>query len=175
MTADRITRLKTIRLLLLDVDGVMTDGSITYDGTGDEIKTFNSRDGFGLKLLMNAGIGAGIVTGRSSPALLHRCKNLKIDLLFDGVTEKAPVLEKIMERTGLPPAQMAFMGDDLIDLPLMRRTGFSIAVADAHEIVREHADMVTVCNGGRGAVREVCEAILKAQGLWEDIIRKYNG
>jgi len=168
-----LEKLKHIQLLLLDVDGVLTDGSIIYNDDGSETKIFNARDGFGLKLVMSAGIKVGIVTGRSSQALRHRCDNLGIDLLFDGVGDKALMLEEIVAQTGIDTEQTAFVGDDLPDLPIMKNAGLSIAVADAHEIVRQKADWTTLAQGGQGAVREVCEALLTARGVWEEITARF--
>lgn len=168
-----LEKLKHIQLLLLDVDGVLTDGSIIYNDAGSETKIFNARDGFGLKLVMQAGIKVGIVTGRSSNALRHRCDNLGIRYIFDGLANKAIILEKISAQTGVGPDNAAFVGDDLPDLPIMKRAGLSIAVADAHEIVRQKADWTTRARGGHGAVREVCEALLKAQGLWDELVERY--
>ena len=170
MTLDK---LKRIKLLLLDVDGVLTDGKIVYDDTGAEIKAFNAKDGLGIKMFMGAGIEVGIVTGRASRALLHRCDNLGISLIFDQVRDKTGVLEVISKEKGVGAEHIAFVGDDLVDIPLMKRVGLSVAVADAHETVLEHADMVTSAQGGAGAVREVCEAILKAQGLWEKVLERF--
>ena len=170
MTLDK---LKRIKLLLLDVDGVLTDGNIVYNDTGAEIKAFNAKDGLGIKMLMGAGIEVGIVTGRASRALLHRCDNLGISLIFDQVRDKTGVLEVISKEKGVEAEHIAFVGDDLVDIPLMKRVGLSVAVADAHETVLEHADMVTSAQGGDGAVREVCEAILKAQGLWEKVLERF--
>ena len=167
-----LEKLKKIQLLLLDVDGVLTDGSLIYHDDGSETKIFNARDGLGLKLVMKAGIKVCIVTGRSSKALYHRCDNLGIRYIFDGVRDKAMMLEKIVAQTGVGAPNTAFVGDDLPDLPLMRRAGLSIAVADAHEIVRENADWTTLAPGGRGAVRQVCEALLTARGLWEELVTK---
>ncbi len=166
-------RLKNIKLLLLDVDGVLTDGGIVFSDNGWETKIFNVKDGLGIKLLMSAGIHLGIITGRRSDALSKRCEELGIDLIYDGVTNKAEVLNRILERTGFPVEEVACIGDDLPDLALMKRTGLSIAVADAHATLRENADMITSAKGGRGAVREVCEAILKAKGLWESILERF--
>jgi len=168
-----LEKLRHIRLLLLDVDGVLTDGSIIYNDDGSETKVFNAKDGLGLKLAMSAGIKVGIVTMRSSQVLRHRCANLGIDLLFDGVEDKAQMLDKIVAQTGLAAEHTAFMGDDLPDLPIMKHAGLSIAVADAHEIVRQKADWTTRARGGRGAVREVCEAVLAAKGLWDEIVERY--
>ncbi len=167
------TPLDRIKLLLLDVDGILTDGQIIYSDTGDQIKRFHSRDGLGLRLLMDAGIGVGIVTGRKSLALVHRCRNLGIDLVFDGIRDKAAALTRIATQTGIHPDHMAFAGDDLLDLPAMTRVGFSITVPDAPEEVKCRAHYVTSARGGQGAVREICEAILKAQGRWETIINTY--
>lgn len=165
-------KLKNIRILLLDVDGVLTDGKIIYNDQGIEIKEFNVKDGLGIRMLMLAGITVGIVTGRSCPALLHRLNNLGIDLVLDGVKNKADVLEKILNGRSATANQIAFMGDDLPDLSLMKRVGLSIAVADAHPLVRAEARMITASPGGSGAVREVCDAILTAQGLWENILER---
>jgi len=169
-----VNKLKRTKLLLLDVDGVLTDGSIIYNDNGTETKIFNVKDGLGIRLLMEAGIKVGIVTGRTSKALYHRCTNLGISLVFDGIHEKTSVLELILKKTGLLSEEIAFVGDDLIDLPLLRRVGLSIAVADAHETVIEHADMITSAKGGAGTVREICEAILKAQGLWNKILENFQ-
>lgn len=166
-------KLKHIKMLLLDVDGVLTDGSIIYDDRGAEIKEFNVKDGLGIRMLMSAGIRVGIVTGRGCPALQHRCRNLGIDLVLDGVKDKAAVLDGIVRDHGAAAAEIAFMGDDLPDLPLMRRVGLSIAVADAHPQVTDQADMVTVAKGGKGAVREICDAVLKARGLWEKSLGRF--
>jgi 3-deoxy-D-manno-octulosonate 8-phosphate phosphatase (KDO 8-P phosphatase) len=168
-----LDKLKRIKLLLLDVDGVLTDGSIIYDDTGVETKVFNVKDGLGIKMLMGTGIQIGIVTARTSKALVHRCDYLGISLVFAGVHDKSGVLEDISKRTGIPAEEIAFVGDDLVDLQLMRKVGLSVAVADAHETLLENADMVTTARGGAGAVREVCEAILKAQGLWEKTLERF--
>ena len=166
-------KLKDIQLLLLDVDGVLTDGSIIYDDEASEIKVFNVKDGFGLKLVMSAGIKVGLVTGRTSKALYRRCRDLGIRYIYDGVQQKAELLDKIVAETGVGADNAAFIGDDLPDLPLMRRIGLSIAVADAHELVRHYSDWVTAAPGGRGAVREVCDAMLKARGDWEKLMEQF--
>lgn len=167
-------KLKDIKLLILDVDGVLTDGGIIYDDDGNETKIFNVKDGLGIKLLMDAGIHLCIVTGRRSNALLIRCKDLGIDHVYDGVRNKVEVLDAILARTGLSATEVAFIGDDLPDLSLMKKVGFSIAVADADKTILEHADMVTSAKGGHGAVREACEAILRARGLWETILERFT-
>ena len=167
-------KLKRIKLLLLDVDGVLTDGHIIYNDNGSETKEFHAKDGLGLKLLMDAGIQVGIVTGRTSEAMVHRCKNLGITLIFDQVRDKAKALEHVMDQTKMLADEIAFIGDDLPDLPIMRRVGLPIAVRDAHEIVLGSSEIVTSAKGGAGAVREICEAILKAKGLWEKTINQYS-
>jgi 3-deoxy-D-manno-octulosonate 8-phosphate phosphatase (KDO 8-P phosphatase) len=166
-------KLKQIQLLLLDVDGVLTDGGIIYDDHNVEIKIFNAKDGLGLRLLMDAGVQVGIVTGRAAPALRHRCENLGIKLIFDGVTDKGAVVGAIEKQTGVTPDRMLFMGDDLPDLPLMKKVGVSASVADANPFVQAHAHIVTRAPGGRGAVREICEAILNARGVWDGLCRSY--
>lgn len=168
-----IDKLKRVKLLLLDVDGVLTDGSIIYNDNAEETKVFNVKDGLGIRLLIEAGIDVCVVTGRTSKALLHRCKNLGISYIFDGVSDKASVMDSVITQTGVLPEEIAFIGDDLPDLSLMKLVGLSIAVADAHEKLLEKADMVTSAKGGFGSVREICETILKAQGLWENIIRRF--
>jgi len=167
-------KLEQIRLLLLDVDGVLTDGSIVYSDGGTETKIFNVRDGLGIRLLLRSGISVGVVTGRRSTALRERCRNLGIDLVFDDVGDKAGRLEEITRQSGIDPGEMAFVGDDLPDLKIMRRVGLPIAVADAHAVVREIAALITTATGGAGAVREVCEAILKARGEWDKIIKDFG-
>lgn len=162
-----VNKLRQVELMLLDVDGVLTDGTIIYSDDGIETKVFHVRDGLGIRLLMNAGVQVGIVTGRAGRALKHRCENLGIHLVFDGVRDKAAVLPSISRETGIAPENTAFVGDDFPDIPLLKRVGVAIAVNDAHELVRGQADMVTEEKGGKGAVREICEAILKAKGLWD--------
>jgi 3-deoxy-D-manno-octulosonate 8-phosphate phosphatase (KDO 8-P phosphatase) len=166
-------KLNNIKLLLLDVDGVLTDGSIIYDDSGSQIKVFDVKDGMGIRLLMLSGIQVGIATGRRSKALLHRCENLGISLILDGLSTKAEVLNVVYRQTGIPAYETAYAGDDLMDLPLMKQSGVSFAVADAHELVRRHADIVTRLPGGKGAVREICETILKAKNLWESVIIRF--
>lgn len=151
----------------------MTDGRITYGAEDQEIKDFHVRDGLGIRLAMRSGINVGVVTGRRSQALMHRCRDLGIDLIYAGVTDKAALLDPIVTQAAVPAENIAFAGDDLVDLPLMRKVGFSIAVADAHEIVKAHADLITTAPGGAGAVREICEALLKSQDRWESILNEF--
>lgn len=167
-------RLKRIQLVLLDVDGVLTGGEIIYGDSGEQIKIFNVKDGLGIRLLKDAGIEVGIVTGRKGEALQHRCDNLGIDLVFDGVREKDRALDVISDRTGIPPEAIAFVGDDLPDLPIMKKVGLAVAVGDAHEAVQKQAHITTRACGGKGAVRELSEAILKAQGSWESLMERFQ-
>jgi 3-deoxy-D-manno-octulosonate 8-phosphate phosphatase (KDO 8-P phosphatase) len=164
------TRLTQISLLLLDVDGVLTTGQVIYDDAGQETKVFDVRDGLGIRLLKEAGIQVGIITGRRSMALVHRCRNLQITLLKDGIGDKAAALAAVLRETGIPAAATAFVGDDLPDLPAMRRVGVPIAVGDAHALVKQAAAITTRAAGGRGAVREIAERILIARGEWEALI-----
>ncbi len=166
-------KLSGIKLLLLDVDGVLTDGRITYTDSGEQIKQFNVKDGLGMRLLMDAGVDVGIITARKSKALAHRCNDLGIRLLYDGIKDKCAALKTISQKTGVDISHIAFAGDDLIDIPVLTRVGVSFCVADASEEVKTQSDVVTTCNGGFGAVREICEQILKAKSLWDSIVKKY--
>lgn len=172
--ADR-DKLSSIQLLLLDVDGVLTDGKIVYSDTGDEIKAFSVKDGLGIRLLMDSGIQVGIITGRRSKALVTRCRDLGIDLLYDGVRgSKRSLFETILSNLHISEAHAAFVGDDLPDLGVMKRCGLSFTVADAALEVKETANFITGQRGGDGAVREICEAILKAKNLWPSIVERFQ-
>ncbi len=166
-------RLRQVKLLLLDVDGVLTDGGIVYDDKGVETKAFNVRDGHGIKLLKRGGVECGIITSRSSKALIRRCEDLGIELIWQGALKKAKAFEEVLDKTKLGAEDVAFVGDDLVDLPVLAKVGFSVAVADAVEDVRKRVDYVTDADGGRGAVREVCELILKVKGQWEKVTKDY--
>jgi 3-deoxy-D-manno-octulosonate 8-phosphate phosphatase (KDO 8-P phosphatase) len=166
------TRLKQIALILLDVDGVLTTGQVIYNDSGQETKVFHVRDGLGIRMLIEAGLMVGIVTGRRSMALVHRCRNLGINLLKDGIRDKAAAFEEILKETGVEASATAFVGDDLPDLPIMHRVGVPIAVGDAHDLVKQAAVMTTRAMGGCGAVREISERILQARGDWEPMIKK---
>lgn len=172
MTAQENHALKSVKLLLLDVDGVLTRGEIIYGDDGSETKIFHVRDGLGIRLLMAAGIGVGVVTGRRSQALSHRCATLGITHLYDAVSDKAALLEGICRDLQVSPAETAFIADDLPDVALLARVGTPIAVADAHDLVKARAVFQTRAKGGAGAVREACEAILKAQGLWSKTLKR---
>jgi 3-deoxy-D-manno-octulosonate 8-phosphate phosphatase (KDO 8-P phosphatase) len=168
-------RAKAIRLLLLDVDGVLTDGRITYDGSGREWKSFDIRDGQGIRLLQRAGLEVGILSGREAAAVRTRAKELGITLLRQRVKDKGKGLEEIMVQKNYKPEQICFVGDDLVDLPVFARVGLAVAAADSMEDVKASAHYVTHHPGGRGAVREVCDLILKAQGKWTAATQEYTG
>ncbi len=166
-------RATRIKLLLLDCDGVLTDGRLWLLEDGDEHKAFNTKDGLGLELLRRAGLRAGIITGRTSTALARRAKELGIEFLRQGNEQKLAAFEEVLRSAGLKEDEVAFVGDDLSDIPLMRRSELAVAVADAVEETRAAAHYVTQAKGGRGAVREVVEIILKSQGRWNDLVEEY--
>lgn len=166
--------LEQVRLLLLDVDGVLTDGRVFYGSGGEELKAFHTRDGLGLRLLQNAGIGLGLISGRKSEAVHRRAEELNIRWVYLGVRNKATLVEDIASESGIPLEHMAFVGDDLVDLPPMARVGTPIAVADAVDEVKAAAVLITRAEGGRGAVREIAESILKSQDRWADVLRLFR-
>ena len=174
MEIDSANKLKDLKILLLDVDGVLTRGEIIYNDSGQETKVFSVKDGLGIRLLIEAGINVAIVTGRRSQALIHRCRNLGIEQIYDGVHEKSAIINRIIDQTEAIISEIGFVGDDLPDLALMKKVGVSIAVADAHEIIIDYADVITSAKGGEGAVREVSELILKSKGLWDGILKRFG-
>ena len=165
--------LEKITALVTYVDGVLTDGRIIYDSSGSDIKEFNVRDGAGLKYWQRVGYRAAILTGRESATVERRAGELGIEIVEQNAKQKAAAFEKILSRLGCDAKEVAYVGDDLPDLPVMRQVGFAAAVADAVPEVREAADYVTKAAGGAGAVREVVEHILKAQGRWQEILSRY--
>lgn len=167
-------RLTDIRLLILDVDGVMTDGRIVYDANGVETKFFNVKDGHGIKMVQRAGITVAIISGRQSPVVELRARELGIDTVFQGALDKLGPFEEILARTGLDASHVAFMGDDVIDLPIIRRVGFAAAPCDAVDEVLEAVHFTARNRGGWGAVRELCDLILKGMGRWEEITARYH-
>jgi 3-deoxy-D-manno-octulosonate 8-phosphate phosphatase (KDO 8-P phosphatase) len=152
-----------IRLLILDVDGVMTDGRLYFGPRGEALKVFDVRDGLGLVRLLRAGIEVAVISGRRSPMVAARCRELEVRHVLQGVADKLAAFTRLAARLGVAPAACACVGDDLPDVPLMRAVGISFAVADAHPRVRRAADVVTRLAGGRGAVREVCDRLLSAR------------
>lgn len=164
---------KRVRLLVLDVDGVMTDGTLYLDDRGEEIKGFNSLDGHGLKMLRQSGVMLAILTGRTSKLVEHRAMNLGITLVRQGVEDKLEGFVQLLSDLGLEAAESAYMGDDVVDLPAMRRCGLAISVPNAHELVHRYAHYVTRAQGGRGAVREACELIMRAQGTLDAQLARF--
>ena len=166
-------KLAAIKLLLLDVDGVLTDGRIIYDNQGNELKAFDVKDGHGLKMLQRAGIKIGIITGRTSDVVRKRAQELGIDIVYQGILQKIEPYREILAELSLSDEQVAYVGDDIVDLPILRRVGFSATVADASPDVPPLVDYVTASCGGRGAVREICDLLLKAAGRWDDLTARY--
>jgi len=162
-----------IKLLILDVDGVLTDGSIILDSEDNEIKAFHVRDGHGIKMLTKAGIQVAIITGRHSKVVERRAHELGITEVYQRCHIKTVAYEHLLEKIGISDAETAYVGDDVVDIPLFKKVGLSVAVSDASEYVKKEAMLITKNRGGRGAVREVCELILKASGKWEEIIDEY--
>jgi 3-deoxy-D-manno-octulosonate 8-phosphate phosphatase (KDO 8-P phosphatase) len=169
-------RAAQIKVLLMDVDGTMTDGGVALlsqaDGSALEIKTFDAHDGQGLTLAHAAGIRTGCITGRESPALLRRSSEMKMEFVYMKQPTKIPAYEEILRKTGVPESAVAYVGDDLPDLPVMRRVGLAIAVGDAVLEVKEAAHFTTKAHAGRGAIREAIELIIKSKGIWEEMIEK---
>ncbi|MCK5898844.1 MAG: 3-deoxy-manno-octulosonate-8-phosphatase KdsC [Methylococcales bacterium] len=166
-------KIKKLKLLILDVDGVLTDGRLFFDAHGSEYKAFHARDGHGLKLLQQTGVEVAIISGRKSQSVTLRMKNLGIQHVYQGHEDKIAAFEEILSKMKLTPAQVAHVGDDLLDLPLMKRASLGIAVADANFAVKEYADCITDEKGGCGAVREVCDFIMQTQGSFETILHSY--
>lgn len=162
-----------IRMVIFDVDGVLTDGGLFIGDDGQEYKKFNSKDGHGMVMLQHAGVEIGIITGRSSEVVRIRMGSLGIEHVFQGKREKRPAYEELKQATGFADHQIAYVGDDVVDLPVMRRAGLAIAVQDAHMVTKQHAHWVTPSKGGRGAAREVCELIMDAQGTLQQALSHY--
>ena len=167
-------RLARVRLLLLDCDGVLTDGRITLIGDDDEAKSFHTRDGHGLVLLHRAGLQSGIISGRTSTAVERRARDLGISYVRQGTWDKTKDFDEVLAAASVDERAVAYVGDDVTDIPLLRRVGFAVAVADATAETRAAAHYVTALPGGFGAVREVCELILKAQGRWSELMEHYT-
>jgi 3-deoxy-D-manno-octulosonate 8-phosphate phosphatase (KDO 8-P phosphatase) len=159
-----------IRMLVMDVDGVLTDGGIILDHAGQELKQFNVRDGHGIKLLQRAGIQTAILTGRTSSVVKHRARELGVGYVIQGSLNKSDGLDELVKQADVPTEVCAFIGDDVLDLPPMRRCGVSMAPADAHESVLSEADWVSAFRGGRGAVRQAAEGLIIATGSWQQVI-----
>ncbi len=169
-----MARATPIRLLLLDVDGVLTDGSIFYSQDGRESKAFNTQDGFGLRLLLEAGLETGVITARASEAVTRRTQDLKMRYVYQGVADKLSAYKEIVRQSGLKPFEIAYMGDDWLDLVLLTRVGFAAVPANGAPEVRHIAHYVTRKAGGQGAVREVCDLLLEAKGIMQQVLQGYK-
>jgi 3-deoxy-D-manno-octulosonate 8-phosphate phosphatase (KDO 8-P phosphatase) len=164
---------KDVKLLILDVDGVLTDGSIILDNEGNELKLFNVRDGHGIKMLVRAGVQVALITGRHSRVVERRARELGITEVYQRCHIKTVAFDHLIEKYGITEKEVAYVGDDVVDIPIFKRVGISIAVNDAADEARDHAAVVTRHPGGKGAVREVCDFLLKAKGLWESVTKEY--
>ena len=168
-----VEKAKKLKLLILDVDGVLTDGKLFFDNQGNEYKSFHARDGHGIKLLRQTGVEVAVISGRKSNSVTLRMKNLGIEHVYQGHENKQAAFNEVIEKIGITSQQAAHVGDDLLDLPIMIRVGLSIAVADANFAVKQRADWCTTLPGGHGAVREVCDFIMQAQGRFDEVVNAY--
>jgi 3-deoxy-D-manno-octulosonate 8-phosphate phosphatase (KDO 8-P phosphatase) len=168
-----VAKAKQLQLLILDVDGVLTDGKLFFDAQGTEYKSFHARDGHGIKLLQQSGIMVAVISGRKSASVTLRMQNLGIELIYQGYENKLIAFNEILQRLALSPEQIAHVGDDVLDLPIMIKVGLAIAVQDAHFMVKKHAHWCTHQQGGYGAVREVCDLIMQAQGTFDAAVSHY--
>lgn len=173
VTTDILERAKKLKLLILDVDGVLTDGKLFFDQEGNEYKCFHARDGHGIKLLRQTGVEIAVISGRKSKTVELRMKNLGIELIYQGHEHKLQAFNEVIEKLGISPDQAAHIGDDLLDLPIMTRVGLAIAVSDANFAVKQRAHWCTTELGGHGAVREACDLIMQAQGTFEAVLNNY--
>ncbi|WP_438970298.1 3-deoxy-manno-octulosonate-8-phosphatase KdsC [Methylophaga sp.] len=170
---DILEKAKKIKLVVFDVDGVLTDGRIIIGDDGEEYKAFHSRDGHGMKLLQYTGVEIAIITGRTSKTVEHRMTSLGIKHVYQGKRIKLPVFEALVRELGLSADECAYVGDDWVDLSIMSRVGLAVAVQDADAVVKKHAHWITPSNGGHGAAREVCELIMEGQGNLQDQIERH--
>ena len=168
-----ISKARHIRIAIFDVDGVLTDGGLYYAEAGDAMKAFDVRDGMGIKVLQDAGVEIAIITSRRAPSVRLRAEDLGISRVQQGVADKLAGFEALLAATGIAPDAAAFLGDDLVDLPVLRRCGFAATVADAPAVLKRHADYVTRAAGGRGAAREFCELILHSRGMLAASTRRF--
>ena len=170
---DILAKAAQIKLVVFDVDGVLTDGSLFVGDDGQEYKAFHSRDGLGMKLLRKSGVEVGIITARTSEVVKHRMENLDIQHVYQGRLDKLPALQELLAKLGLSFEQTAYVGDDVVDLPVMRQVGLAIAVQDAHPLAKQHAHWQTPHGGGRGAARDVCELIMEAQNTLDTQLNSF--
>ena len=173
LSPELIARIKSLKLLILDVDGVLTDGRLFFDQNGVEYKCFHARDGHGLKLLKQSGVEIAVISGRKSNSVALRMQSLGIDHVYQGHENKRQAFQDVITQLKLSPDQVAHVGDDVLDLPIMTQVGFAVAVADANFAVKDYADWCTQTPGGMGAVREVCDLILQVQGNFDSMLQRY--
>lgn len=170
---DVVSRAAQIRLVIFDVDGVLTDGGLYFDEAGRENKVFHSRDGHGLKMLQGGGVELAVISGRRTESVTHRMAGLGVRHVYQGQQDKLPAFYELLDKLQIKPEQTAYVGDDVVDLPIMLRVGLAVAVQDAHPLVIQHAHWQTPHPGGRGAARDVCEMILDAQGKLQGMLQAY--
>jgi len=170
---DILERAARIKLVIFDVDGVLTDGSLFLGDDGQEYKAFYSKDGLGMKMLKDSGVDIGIITARTSHVVSLRMASLGIDHVYQGRLKKIPAYEELKNKLGLHNEQIAYVGDDLVDLPIMRQVGLAVAVQDGHEFIKRHAHWQTPSRGGRGAARDVCELLMEAQGTLQSRLESF--
>ncbi|MCP3868952.1 MAG: 3-deoxy-manno-octulosonate-8-phosphatase KdsC [Gammaproteobacteria bacterium] len=168
-----LKRAAGIKLLIFDVDGVLTDGSLYLGNDGEEFKAFNSKDGLGMKMVQATGVAIGIITARNSQLVSRRMKSLGIEHIYQGKSNKLSAFEDLKDKIGLPNEQIAYVGDDVVDLPIMGQVGLAVGVSDGHKFVNRHAHWITTSSGGRGAAREVCELLMEAQGTLKSTLESY--
>ena len=166
-------RAKRVKIILMDVDGVMTDGKIIFLSGGGEAKAFDSKDGVGIKLAQRAGLKTGVISGRESEALVRRCEELGVDEIHQRVSEKVRTYDEICSRLGLKDEECCFIGDDIVDAPVLKRVGFPVTVADGHPALEAIVAYVTDRPGGAAAVREVIDLVIRAQGKWDEVVGRY--
>ncbi len=168
-----IDKAKKIRILVLDVDGVLTGGELIYDNDGNEFKIFNVNDGIGIHMIKKSGLKCAVITAKGSKVVKRRAKDLRIDKVYKNFHYKIKALYKIMRKFSVKEEEICFIGDDLIDIPVLKRVGLSVAPLNAVDEVKPYADIVTEKKGGQGAVREICNLILRAQGTWDNVTKRY--
>lgn len=173
ITPEIIEKAKRVKVLIVDIDGVMTDGRIIYSGYGDELRFFDVQDGFGLSMINKVGIKTVVITAGKSKIVKHRARDLKISRTYHGFLDKIDAFDDLLKHFGVTPEEICFIGDDLIDIPILKRAGFAVAVANAVGEVKSVAHLVTTNKGGRGAVREICDLILKSQDKWDLATERY--
>ena len=173
LSPELVAKIKALKLLILDVDGVLTDGRLFFDQNGAEYKCFHARDGHGMKLLRQSGVEIAVISGRKSNSVALRMQSLGIEHVYQGHENKRQAFQDVLSRLKLTPEQVAHVGDDVIDLPILTQVGFAVAVADANFAVKRYADWCTETPGGMGAVREVCDLILQVQGHFDTLLQNY--